>query len=42
MFNFIFPGYNVRPIEMEAAIGREQLKKLSGFLEKERKTANIS
>lgn len=36
MFNFIFPGYNVRPIEMEAAIGREQLKKLDGFL-KERK-----
>ena len=32
MFNFIFPGYNVRPIEMEAAIGREQLKKLDGFL----------
>lgn len=36
MFNFIFPGYNVRPIEMEAAIGREQLKKLDKFL-KERK-----
>lgn len=31
-FNFIFPGYNVRPIEMEAAIGREQLKKLDNFL----------
>ncbi len=36
MFNFIFPGYNVRPVEMEAAIGREQLKKLDNFL-KERK-----
>lgn len=33
LFNFIFPGYNVRPLEMEAAIGREQLKKLSNFLE---------
>ncbi|MCR5026153.1 MAG: DegT/DnrJ/EryC1/StrS family aminotransferase, partial [Methanobrevibacter sp.] len=32
----IFPGYNVRPVEMEAAIGREQLKKLNSFL-KERK-----
>ena len=32
LFNFIFPGYNVRPIEMEAAIGREQLKKLGDFL----------
>ena len=37
MFNFIFPGYNVRPVEMEAALGREQLKKLDGFL-KERKS----
>lgn len=37
MFNFIFPGYNVRPVEMEAAIGREQLKKLDEFL-KERKS----
>lgn len=37
MFNFIFPGYNVRPVEMEAAIGREQLKKLDRFL-KERKS----
>ena len=32
MFNFIFPGYNVRPVEMEAALGREQLKKLKTFL----------
>ena len=32
LFNFIYPGYNVRPIEMEAAIGREQLKKLNIFL----------
>lgn len=37
MFNFIFTGYNVRPVEMEAAIGREQLKKLDMFL-KERKS----
>lgn len=37
MFNFILPGYNVRPVEMEAAIGREQLKKLDLFL-KERKS----
>ena len=33
LFNFIFPGYNVRPVEMEGAIGREQLKKLDTFLE---------
>lgn len=27
-YRFILPGYNVRPLEIEAAIGREQLKKL--------------
>jgi CDP-4-dehydro-6-deoxyglucose reductase, E1 len=27
-YRFILPGYNVRPIELSAAIGREQLKKL--------------
>lgn len=37
LFNFVLPGYNVRPIEMEAAIGREQLQKLEGFLENRRK-----
>lgn len=32
MFNFIIPGYNLRPLEMEAAIGREQLKKLDNII----------
>ena len=27
-YRFILPGYNVRPLEMEAAVGLEQLKKL--------------
>ena len=27
-YRFILPGYNVRPIELSGAIGREQLKKL--------------
>jgi CDP-6-deoxy-D-xylo-4-hexulose-3-dehydrase len=27
-YRFILPGYNVRPLEMSGAIGREQLKKL--------------
>lgn len=31
MFNFVLPGYNVRPLEIEAAVGREQLKKFSNF-----------
>lgn len=38
-FRFILPGYNVRPLEMEGAIGLEQLKKLPEFLEKRRKNA---
>ena len=32
-FRFVLPGYNVRPLEMSGAIGREQLKKLPSFLE---------
>ena len=36
-FNFIVPGYNLRPIEMEAAIGLEQLKKLDSIISQRRK-----
>lgn len=36
-YRFILPGYNVRPLEIEAAIGREQLKKLPGFTVSRRK-----
>jgi CDP-6-deoxy-D-xylo-4-hexulose-3-dehydrase len=35
-FRFVLPGYNVRPLEMSGAIGREQLKKLPGFIENRR------
>ncbi|MBC7429399.1 MAG: DegT/DnrJ/EryC1/StrS family aminotransferase [Bacteriovorax sp.] len=31
-FRFVLPGYNVRPLEMSGAIGREQIKKLSEFV----------
>lgn len=31
-FKFVLPGYNVRPLEMSGAIGREQLKKLPSFI----------
>lgn len=31
-FEFIYPGYNVRPIEIQSAIGLEQLKKLPEFV----------
>ena len=39
MFNFILPGYNLRPLEMSAAIGLEQLKKLSSIVEGRRNNA---
>ncbi|MGL5051211.1 MAG: DegT/DnrJ/EryC1/StrS family aminotransferase [Fusobacteriaceae bacterium] len=38
-FNFIMPGYNLRPLEMEAAIGREQLKKLDEIILQRRENA---
>ncbi|MGL5932163.1 MAG: DegT/DnrJ/EryC1/StrS family aminotransferase [Cetobacterium sp.] len=38
-FNFIMPGYNLRPLEMEAAIGREQLKKLDKIIFQRRENA---
>lgn len=31
-FRFIYPGYNVRPTEMQSVIGIEQLKKLPTFV----------
>ncbi len=40
-FNFIMPGFNVRPLEIEAATGIEQLKKLDGFIEQRRKNARL-
>lgn len=38
-FRFILPGYNVRPLEMEGAIGKEQVKKLPAFIDERRKNA---
>lgn len=38
-FNFIMPGYNLRPLEMEAAIGREQLKRLDTIILQRRENA---
>ncbi|NLM16714.1 MAG: DegT/DnrJ/EryC1/StrS family aminotransferase [Candidatus Riflebacteria bacterium] len=40
-FNFIMPGFNIRPLEIEAAVGIEQLKKLDGFVVQRRKNAEI-
>lgn len=36
-YRFVLPGYNVRPLELEGAIGVEQLKKLPTFIEERRK-----
>jgi CDP-6-deoxy-D-xylo-4-hexulose-3-dehydrase len=36
-YRFILPGYNLRPLEMSGAIGREQLKKLPEFIRARRR-----
>lgn len=38
-FRFVLPGYNVRPIEMEGALGKEQLIKLPNFIKERRANA---
>ena len=41
MYNFILPGYNLRPTEINGIAGIEQLKKLNNFLKIRRKNAAI-
>jgi CDP-6-deoxy-D-xylo-4-hexulose-3-dehydrase len=38
-FKFVLPGYNLRPLELEAAIGIEQLKKLPNLVKQRRLNA---
>lgn len=38
-FHFIVPGFNLRPLEMEGAIGLKQLQKIDGMLENRRTNA---
>lgn len=38
-FNFVLPGYNLRPIEMSGALASQQLLKLPGFVEVRRQNA---
>lgn len=38
-FEFIYPGYNLRPTEIQCAIGLKQLEKLPAFIEARRKNA---
>lgn len=38
-FNFIVPGFNLRPLEIEGAAGSEQLKKMDGIISQRRENA---
>lgn len=38
-YNFIVPGYNLRPLEIEAAVGIEQIKKWDRIIGQRRKNA---
>lgn len=40
LFRFVLPGYNVRPLEMSAAVGLSQLKKLDWLLAARRSNAD--
>ena len=41
LFRFVLPGYNLRPLEMSGAVGREQLKKLPAFVAERRRNASL-
>lgn len=38
-YEFIYPGYNLRPTEIQGAVGVEQLKKLPKFIDQRRENA---
>lgn len=40
-YRFVLPGYNVRPLEMSAAVGREQLKKLPAMTARRRENLKL-
>jgi CDP-6-deoxy-D-xylo-4-hexulose-3-dehydrase len=40
-YDFALPGFNLRPLEIEAAVGREQLKNLDRFVAQRRKNAAV-
>lgn len=39
LFRFVIPGFNLRPLEMEGALGKTQLSKLPSFIDQRRKNA---
>jgi CDP-6-deoxy-D-xylo-4-hexulose-3-dehydrase len=40
-FRFVLPGFNVRPLELEGALGVEQLKRLPRMIEERRKNGKL-
>lgn len=40
-FRFVLPGYNVRPLELEGALGIEQLKRLPKMVKERRKNGKL-
>ncbi len=40
-FRFVLPGYNVRPLELEGALGLEQVKRLPNFIAARRQNGKI-
>jgi CDP-6-deoxy-D-xylo-4-hexulose-3-dehydrase len=40
-WRFVLPGYNVRPLELEGAIGVEQIKRLPAMVEERRKNGKL-
>ncbi|REJ78624.1 MAG: DegT/DnrJ/EryC1/StrS family aminotransferase [Acidobacteria bacterium] len=38
-FRFVLPGYNLRPLELQGAVGREQIRKIGDFVIARRKNA---
>lgn len=40
-FRFVLPGYNVRPLELEGALGIEQVKRLPMLIEERRKNGRL-
>jgi CDP-6-deoxy-D-xylo-4-hexulose-3-dehydrase len=40
-FRFVLPGYNVRPLEMEGALGLKQIKRLNMIISERRKNGQL-
>lgn len=41
LFRFVLPGFNVRPLELEGALGLEQVKRLPKMIEERRKNGKL-